>query len=464
MIKLNIKKYALLVIILLTAGVLRTYNYWSVPLSDETADEVAWTWLGASLINDGTPTSWSFFEAYRDGYIYKEGIVNAPIVRPALDHPPLFALIPGTMQTLAAGQDWLTIPSRKVIRLPMVFLGVLNVALLYFATRKFFAKNWSLVAATLYATAPVFVLSSRLVVAENLLVTWSLLLLLALMAWMENTEHKQRWGLAIIAVSVLAVMTKLTGVALPLSLLAFGFLIRDNKLIRLGLLSIGGSALAILAYFGIYNLPLFLELQAAQAGRDLGLSTLYNRFFAHPTIAQLIYFDGWLFVGLFAFISKLINTNFSPTAKDHAWKFALLFGVITMGLITVSSGQYTYHGWYSYTLFPFFTLATTVVLKKIWEGNYLLGGMIWLLLTINFKNTFDQVDHNYVLSNSLIRLTYLLGFTPIIAQVLGREKLAKYLCAVLAVILLMSGVITVMSANEIALRTNNNAFFYYQQQ
>ena len=223
-------------LILLTALFLRGWNYWQIPLTDETADEVAWTWLGASLIKTGIPTSWSYYSQYEAGYIYKTGIVNAPVVRPALDHPPLFALIPGAMQA-AQESNWLSIPSRKVIRLPMVFLGVLNVLLLYLVAKKMFSGSWALVAATVYATAPAFVLASRLVVAENLLITWSLLLFLLVIRWSEKTKDTFKLSWWIVVLSVAAVLTKIPGIVLPLTILGYGVVSQHKGLLKVGIAS-----------------------------------------------------------------------------------------------------------------------------------------------------------------------------------------------------------------------------------
>ncbi|HEX9817670.1 MAG TPA: glycosyltransferase family 39 protein, partial [Patescibacteria group bacterium] len=155
---------------------LRWWNYAYFPVGGETADEYAWTMLGASLIQEGAPASWSYFSAY-ENYRYVEGIFDAPIVRPALDHPPLFSLLPGAAHSIKS--FWLDSPSLKVIRAPLVILGAVNVGIFWLVCRQIFTKkSWAIVGSILFMTIPSLVFGSRLVVAENLLVTWILLALL----------------------------------------------------------------------------------------------------------------------------------------------------------------------------------------------------------------------------------------------------------------------------------------------
>ena len=139
--------------ILLVAFVLRAHQYYEFPIAGETADEYAWTYLGSSLIQDGQPSSWSYFGPYQPDYVYQHRENEAPIVRPALDHPPLFSFLPGLAHSLRS--NWIEPASIKVVRAPLIILGTLNVLLLYFVSRKLFSKPYyRLLATAIYATAP----------------------------------------------------------------------------------------------------------------------------------------------------------------------------------------------------------------------------------------------------------------------------------------------------------------------
>jgi len=95
--------------------------------------------LGASIIQEQQPTSWSYFGAYQD-YIYQDnGEDKAPWVRPDVDHPPVFSLIPGFFHSLKG--SWDQIPSIKLIRFPMVLIGTINIWLLYLVAQKYSKKR-----------------------------------------------------------------------------------------------------------------------------------------------------------------------------------------------------------------------------------------------------------------------------------------------------------------------------------
>ena len=121
---------------------LRAYRYPEFPIAGETADETAWTMLGSSIIQVGEPISWSYFGSYKN-YIYKDnGDSKAPLVKPVLDHPIIFSLIPGFFHSLK--NSWDQIPSMKLIRLPMILIGTANIWLLYLVAQKIFKERNSL--------------------------------------------------------------------------------------------------------------------------------------------------------------------------------------------------------------------------------------------------------------------------------------------------------------------------------
>ncbi len=115
-----------IVFVTFLAFILRFHNYAQFPAHDATADEKAWTWLGASLLTEGQPTSWSLFKSYADKYVYQYLGDDITLVRPALDHPPLFSFIPGVFH-LMSGQNVYNIPSQVAIRFPMILIGTFNV-------------------------------------------------------------------------------------------------------------------------------------------------------------------------------------------------------------------------------------------------------------------------------------------------------------------------------------------------
>jgi len=454
------------VLLFLLAFGLRLHNYWIIPLSDETADEIAWTWLGSSLLKDHVPSSWSYYGEYQPDHIFQEGPLDAPIVRPAVDHPPLFSLLPGSIHALTS-ENWAVIPSRKIIRLPMVFLGTLNVILLYFVAKKVLKEWWSVVVTAVYGTAPLFVFASRLVVAENLIVTWSLLVVLVLAQVLESKKSStaRRWEVALIVLSVAAAMSKISGFVVPLSLIIFAVAVKDKRLIKVGCGAIVAAIGVLIGYMSLFNLPLFLAIQQAQSGRELGLITLYQRFFVHPVVAELVYFDGWLVLGFISLVTALADFSQQQAAKvSKVWHFIVLVLVLNLGFMLVTAGQYSYHGWYSYALFPFFALTITQLFKKAWEGASYLFGLVWILWLPTLALALSYASVLPGLSNLTLRASYGVGFLPVLFGYAQQEKYRRLAMVILLCCIFIFNCVVVVKISEVALRAQHDAFFFYLQQ
>lgn len=450
--KQKLKAIAPYILILVIAILLRSHRYWEFPTRHETADEIAWTWLGASILQDGQPTSWSYFHSYGDGgYVYKQGPVHAPLVRPAVDHPPLFAFIPGIAHRLTEPK-WDVLPDYKVIRVPMLVLGALSVALFGYWTSLVLEKRWSLLATFMYAVIPTFVFASRVVVSENLLVIWLLVLGILLHHWdhlSKKKKHlKKKYQVAFVALGVLAMLTKISGIMVPAVLVGYAVLRKDSLLIKTSIASLVAGVASLLLYATAINFELFLAIQGEQATRPIGLSTLYNRFFVKPNIAQKVYYDGWVILGLFGFIYALIKKE--ATKVQPFWLFALLSTIATLGFIGISGGEYTFYGWYSYTLFPFLALFITLLLKEAYAKKYLLTGVLWLFLLPSFDMMLHFITRADLLSKTHMRLLYVVGFVPLLVSLTPVKKYARYTQLLLLVSIIAASVITIGSADGVA--------------
>lgn len=431
-----------LILICLLAFSLRFYKYDYFPVGGETADESAWSLLGSSLLQTGKPASWSYFEPYKD-YVVQErvnekGPKEAPIVSPALDHPPLFSLIPGFFHSLK--YSWLSMPSIKLIRLPMVFLGTFNVALLFVLSQKLFSsKKTALLATLIYAMAPAFVFSSRLVVAENLLTTFSLFALILLVS--KNTKKTTFW---LVVVGILSIFTKVSGVGIPVSIFLYGLALRKKEIYQAGLLGmIFGVGLYIL-YGAIFNFSLFWLVQTAQAGRELGLATLQNRLFLHPTLVSRTFFDGWEILGLFSLFYLF-------SQKDTQKKLLVIkiFSLVNFIFIAATVGETTFHGWYNNILFPVFSLSMGWAFHRLWEQqNYWLLGFTWLFLLPLFRLALVHSDAYQEMNNMHIRIILLIGFLPLAFDLLKQQKLAKIAALSLLSLVFLANVMTLVNFTQ----------------
>jgi hypothetical protein len=425
------KKILLFLLFALGGLIFRIFQYYLFPVYGETYDETAWAHLGASLIQERVPSSWSFFDVYEDGYIYKESVYQAPIVRPVFDPPPLFSFIPGIAHSLKT--NWINPPSVKVIRLPLVLLGSINVGLFWLLADKFFKdKKWSILTSILFMTIPTLVFSSRLVVAENLLVTWTILSFLAIL------NLKKEWSLKVIFfLSAAAVLTKVSGVIIPVSFLAIGFLRKDWKLFKTSLFGMLLGAGFFALYGAVYDWGLFVKLLLTQSNRDLSLVTLQNRLFLNPTVSGHIFFDGWKILGLFSLVFIL-----SKKKKEHF--FIKVFSLISLVFILFTVGGTTFHGWYDFVLWPVLIISIGVLLKEIYEKElFLFSGLVWLLLLPLIQ--LLGASTKTALSLWTMRGIVSVGFLPILFNSLGWKKLSKKSLFVLLAILVIINILVIFS-------------------
>lgn len=421
--------------IIVLALFLRFYNYTSFPIGGETADESAWTYLGSSLIQEGQPTSWSYFRPYLDNYIFQQRGDEAPFVRPALDHPPLFALIPGFAHTLK--NNWQSTPSIKLIRFPMILIGTLNVVLIFILSSKYFKKKkWVYLTSLIYATVPSFVFASRLVVAENLLVTWTLLALILL--------RPDKWRfkyVALLLVGVLAVLTKVSGLIIPISIFVYGMSIKDKKISMAGLWGLIGGLILFSLWGAYFNWGLFLDVFLGQSNRPIGWATLHNRFFLHPGVIEKIFFDGWILLGLVASVISLYKNKKTFLALNIFVIFNLLF-------ILATSGENTYHGWYDYMLYPLFVVAIVDNIKRIFKKyNYLMFGIFWLVTLPLFRVAGVHGHWYHEVPSLVMRGVMGLGFVPYGLKLIGfkiKDKQLKILMWSLLFLLILVNIYVII--------------------
>ncbi len=442
----KIFRYWQILVILILAFVLRFYHYAQFPIAGETADERAWTMIGASLIQTGKPASWSYFGAYEKFNAVLKN-TSEPIVSPALDHPPLFALIPGLAQTLKA--SWDQLPSIKVIRFPLLLLGTLNVYLLYLVAEKLFnQEKLALVASLIYATAPVFVFASRLVMAENLLITWILLSI-----YLCLTNYKRKYFFLTI-IAVLAVLSKFSGIILPTSVFLYALVIKDKKLIIASLLGLVLGILAFFIYGAIYNWQLFLAIFFSQSNRAIGFFTFYNRFFLHPGVVDKLFTDGWLMLG---FLASFFLIAFE---KDKKYLFIKILFIINLLFIFASVGQQTFHAWYDYVWYPLFVLAITYLFNFIYQTkNDWLFALSYLTLLPLFQIFFLELKFNP--SSLITRLILAFSLSPFLIKIFFKDKWGSKIMKFSLLILLIINLIVIVRFSQIQY-WETDSFLYYR--
>lgn len=164
---------------------LREKHFSAFPVINDTADEYKYAFNGISLIKNGVPESWSWWDNYGEFPVVRLRNMDFRMVKPYFDEPPLFGLLMGSY-AISEGMDSHEKVDPGVLRWPMLKLGAVNVFLLFLLVYFCAGLSEAVLASLLYATVPTMVLSSRLPLAENFMVTLSLAALLLLLLFVKT--------------------------------------------------------------------------------------------------------------------------------------------------------------------------------------------------------------------------------------------------------------------------------------
>jgi hypothetical protein len=424
---------------------LRLWKYEYFPVAGETQDEVAWTILGSSLLQTGVPTSWSYFAGYDVLETVTFQANTFQLVQPALDHPPLFSLIPGLVQTLS-GHYWKEIPSIKLVRFPIVLLSIMNLFLFaWWLERAVKNPTHKLVSMGIAATAPSIVFLSRLVVSENLLVTWTLLVLL-----LSTTAFKgwQRW--LWLLVHLCLPLTKISGLAISAASLMYNLSAQKKEAFRWALVGTISGVLLFLGYAWYYDFGLFWQIQTQQAQRNTGLLTLFSSWWWSNTLVEQLFADVWNQVGLLALgVFSFLGFQSSKEKKNEQ-SFILFLFFAQLAFYLLSVGETTVHGWYRLVFWPLWTYALGWLVNYAWQQkNAWWLAFSWLVMApqIRLGLIFLSGKEAYQVQGSINKIWLVLaglGIGTLLFPPKWQRRLQQHLWLILAVLLLIAHTATVL--------------------
>lgn len=340
-------KTIIVALLLGSALFLRFHKYAVYPQRGATSDEYAFAFQGISLLTQGVPIAWSAIPLYKNlTHLTIDGLYF-PIVQPYLDHPPLFGLLVGAWAVLARETRFEVVRLATIRVIPIV-LSLVSTVFLYLLTKNVYGERiarWSL---AIYATATIFVVNSRVVVAESLVTP---LWLVAI--WMMTRISRKSAQSSLIIVGLLsaaALLTKILGIVVWLSAVAI-LLYKRIQIKRIVLVTAAAMVgiFALYLYGRVYDEKLFWAIQSYQGmSRILGSNTIWMIFGA-PSIVNKIYYDGWYFWGLFALGLASFDIRKNVMIVVPAFLYLLL--------LAVSVNETDIHGWYFLPLFPFLAIA-----------------------------------------------------------------------------------------------------------
>lgn len=415
---------------------LRLHNYDVYPQRGATSDEYTYSFLGLSLLTKGVPISWSYFGAYKNHQDLTINKLYFPIVWPYFDHPPLNGIVVATW-ALARGEATFEDITLATIRLVPILLTTISSIFLFVLLHRLYGYGVALFALFIYSTATIMVVSSRVVLAENLLTT----IFLAALLYYERVRKRMSLAPAAIlgVLSGLAIWTKELGIIVGMSIAILA--IYDKRKIVNILIVLGVLAAAILGYvaYGFaYDKEVFLAIVTTQASRMVGPETLWM-LMSRPVLINKVFYDGWYLFGLIAIFALFLDW------KKHIRLLLpfFLYFVLLIGSLTREGEM----GWYMIVSYPFMAGASAIVLVSAWKKS---NGMLLVALLVVGMSLFHYLfELPFGLTVGRFRLLLTLLFVPLLAAYLtNRQAASLKIQRLLLVILLIATAYQTYSYNH----------------
>ena len=297
-------RFAILVIILILGLYLRQNNLYTWPRLGATFDEYAWTWLGINLIQNHVPQSWSPHPQYSNKKVIKYQGAHFVLVKPYLEHPPLFGLVAGGFALLNGAKDIYQVNLQNIRGLALL-LGVLSIFIIFVFAQEVYDYKIGLLSALIYATVPTIVVGSRIVENENFFIPFFLLSLYLISRFIKTNNPWFRNTAAIIC--GLLTLAKVPWIAGALAIVLILFYLKKYKDSFKFLGIVVPIFLLFFVYGAHFDWNLFISLWKLQLQRyDLTFNSIFA-LFTSPYLVDRFLIDGWIYFGWFTVFLLSIN-------------------------------------------------------------------------------------------------------------------------------------------------------------
>lgn len=363
-------RFILLFLIIVIGFTLRSNNLYTWPRLGATFDEYAWTWLGISLIQNHIPQSWSPHSQYIQRKEIKYQGAHFMLVKPYLEHPPLFGLIAGSYAIYSGVKNIYQVDLQHIRGLALL-LGILSIFMVYVLTAEIYGFKIGLLSSFLYAITPTIAVGSRIVQNENFFIPFFLLSLFFIARFIRTNNPWFRNISAIIC--GLLTLAKVPWIAGALAVVLIFFYLKKYKDAVKFLSIVITISLLFIAYGFYFNGQLFIDLMVFQLQRyDLTFNSVFA-LFTSPYLVDRIMVDGWIYFGWFAIFLLLV--------KDTKKNIFVVLPFLAYFLIFIFAiPNEPSHGWYRYPFYPFLTISTALFLREHFNKNYLLT-FLFLIFT-----------------------------------------------------------------------------------
>ena len=331
---------ALLVVVLAVAFAVRLHGETVSPAPAANWDEMDWAWQGQSLLQTGVPVGWSKLPSYAPIGHVQLGTMTFPLVRPWMDHPPLFGVLTGGA-VLLAGETTRASVDDAVVRLVPILLSLVTIVLAFLLAGRLAGRWTALAVAAVLAAWPAFVQASRLAESEALLAP--LLLASLLLALRLRDGGRWRTAVALGGVCAAAVLTKEVGVSVGVGAAAVLLLSSRRRLAWVPLTGTLAGVAAYLAYAAAISFTQFHATAAALGDKRGPFWTAAQGFFTSTDaglgirvpLADPLWWLGWVALLVLAW-------------RSAAWRpVAAVALVYAASVVALGSGPWMHWiGWY----------------------------------------------------------------------------------------------------------------------
>lgn len=356
-----------LIAVLIFTFILRAHNYDREPDIGQ-LEEMLYGWAGINLIAEGVPISWSTLDYPKSAEVFRGEITldgsdpkaHVTLFKPWLDEPPVYSLISGGSAYLFGANRWNILPS-SYVRLPQIFISFLVSIMIFLIAKKVSGFWMGFTSVLIYGTVPIFVISSRLAVPENLIGLIFLIMIFAILKLRE--KFSLAWIIVIPILIGIGGLSKPTGFLIAPLFIYELFLKKYYKSIGYTFLVVIISILAFLGYGIYYNQEIFWYITQIQSTRPIGFASL-SYLFTSPAFDINLFYDSFYIFCLLSFFYYV----FSPAIRketDHPGKNFLVFAAVYwLIIIIMSGGERDLLPWYRYGMFPLLAIFGAWLLKE----------------------------------------------------------------------------------------------------
>lgn len=424
-------KILVFIVVFVFTFILRAHNYDRTPSAFH-MDEMLYAWSGLHLVEEGVPVSWSTLdypvraEVFKGEISYMGGQPKAGVTlyKPWLDEPPLFSYIIG-ISAKYFGAKSTDFVSSAFTRFPVILISTLTSVFIFLIAKKLRGYWMGIFTLLLYGTVPLFVISSRVAMPENLI---ALLLVIAVFLLLKFKEKKSFWYIFPLPfLAGFAGLAKPTGIfIMPLAIFVVAKLLYDKKVNWKKIFIYSGYIFLLTIPFVIFyfwwglhlDAEIFWKINSIQSSRPIGFNSL-TWLMISPSYGTNIFKDSWFVLALVSTVYYIFKSK-----RDDGWLIILTL-VYWFLVIMISGGEGDLLAWYRFPTYPLLSITLAWVIYDMVKKadfftaflafGFLLGNRI--LLVNPFRENIGSLNY---------RLASLVSLLPsVVNEILNLKLLTK---------------------------------------